>query len=117
MAGLKCIIQGNQFHLKKFFQFEINKHVFYLSNRFATRKAAKDAAARASRGRGNNKVISNPPHGNVRMNNGTATEEQKKEQHNQNKKGDKSQHFHSTDAKGDKLENKMHYLHSKRTYN
>lgn len=81
--------------------------------RYATRKAAKEAAARANRGYGNRKVISDGAHGKDRMNRGTANEQQKKDQHNKNYKGDNSSHFHSTDAKGDKLQDRTHHLHPK----
>lgn len=80
-------------------------------NRYGTRKAAEDAAARASRGRGNKNAISDPAHGKVRMNAGTANEQQKKDYHSKNKKGDKSSHFHATDADGAKLGDSVHHRH------
>lgn len=43
------------------------------------------------------------------MMNGTADEQEKKDHYNKNLKGEKSSHFHSTDAKGKKLEDRVHH--------
>lgn len=78
--------------------------------RYSTRKAAIEGAIRANRGHRNQKVQVNDAHGTTRMKKGTASIEQKKEHHNKNYKGDHSNHVHSTDKKGKKLEDSMHHL-------
>lgn len=80
--------------------------------RYATRKAAEEATVRANRGHGNSKVISNHAHGAFRMNLGKPSDEEKKEHHNKNYKGEKSSHFHPTDEDGKKVWG-YHFLHPK----
>ena len=96
-------------------KFKLIANVFYFTNyRHSTRKAAVEAATRANRGYGNSKVIVDDAHGKTRMKQGTASDEQKKDYLNKNKKGDHSDHVHSTYQKGgnktEKLNDGVHHL-------
>lgn len=86
-------------------QFNLIARFFYsIKYRYSTRKAAIEAAARANRGYNNRKVIVDDAHAKTRMNRGTASEEQKTDDLNKNRKGDHSKHVHSTYQKGNKTE-------------
>lgn len=56
-------------------------------------------------------MIVDDAHGKTRMKRGTATDKQKADYLNKNKKGEHSEHVHSTVQKGDKTEKKHDGVH------
>lgn len=106
---LLCFIENihNVFSpVSKFCCNSLNFLFLFHKCRYATEKGAIEAAARASRGKGNSKVFVDDARSKTRIKQGKAREDD----FNKNLKGDHNKHVHSSDSEGNRLKDGIHRI-------